>query len=211
MSESSPEDPRKRRRDELVEVEVVDDDTSTVSDGAVSAPDPQFAREVFYDKKKNILQRYFIRVKTVLTEPKRFFMNMPDQGFMGPLGFLCTSAFIFSFLFAATKLNPLILPIAFITSVTTAGIGAVICHLIFKHVFKGEGNFVRTFGVVAYSKATLLFAWISLGPLAIGGYLSIVYRIYLNVVGFKRVHNIDTKVVAFVTIVLALLELLWKR
>lgn len=211
MSESTPDDPRSRR-DELVEVEVVDAGTGVErSGGGGTPPDQAFASEVFQDKKKNILQRYLVRVKMVLLEPKRFFTNMPKEGFVGPFGFLCTSAFIFSFLFAATRLNPLILPIAFITSITTAVFGAIICHLIFKHVFKGEGNFSQTFGVVAYSKATLLIAWISLGPIMIGGYLSIAYRIYLNIVGFRRVHDIDPKVVAFVTVVLALLELLWKR
>jgi hypothetical protein len=62
-----------------------------------------------------------------------------------------------------------------------------------QFVFKrlgGQGKFEQTFNVLAYSKATFVIAWISLGPWPIGSILATLFTAYLNYLGLSRVHKL---------------------
>ncbi len=69
-------------------------------------------------------------------------------------------------------------------------IGAVISQLAFKK-FGGEGKFEQTFNVLAYSKATFIFAWVSLGPFPLGYIAATIFGAYLNYLGLTRVHRLS--------------------
>ncbi len=165
---------------------------------------------VFSPETKSLFLYYWLQVKGVLLNPGDFFSQMPAEGnFIEPAIFLCVSAAIYSLLQAIGNLNPFLYIKLVFMSVVSVALGSLIANFSFK-LFGGKGTAKGTFAVLAYSKATLLFAWISLGHLQIGGMLSVAYTIYLNVLGMQKVHQMGRIKTTILTIVLAALGLLVK-
>lgn len=151
------------------------------------------------------LGSYFNNAKAVLFHPRLFFDNMPREGGLTePAVFLVVSAAIFGVLQSIAKLNPLVGIVAVAGNLISVAIVSLLLSFILGKM-GGQGNYQSTFRVLAYSKVTLLFAWLSLGPFAIGSLAALLYGIYLNILGLEKVHDIDRKRTAMVVGGLALL------
>lgn len=139
-----------------------------------------------------VVRYYWMQAKNVLIHPKQFFAELPrDGGYVEPLIFLGITAAIYSVLQALGNLNPGIFFSAFFGSVIKTLVGAGVANFIITRMMGGKGNREGTFRVFSYSKATLLFAWIKVGALPLGGFLSLFYAIYLNTVGCAQVHEVS--------------------
>lgn len=155
--------------------------------------------------KMGFVRSYIELVRSILITPKRFFNElMPQGGFTQPWVFLCVSASIYAVLQAIALVNPFAMITLFIRSIVSVLVASFFLNLILSKM-GGKGTFKTTFQVIAYSKAVLLFAWFSLGPFPIGGIASLIYGVYLNILGLEKIHELDRKKVAAVTIGLALL------
>ncbi len=133
---------------------------------------------------------YFIVTKEVLTSPHAFFASMSLAGGLNdPLLYLAFTSVMAGVFVAIAKLNPLLFFLTVIFSFCSVAIGAVVMQLIFKKL-GGEGKFEQTFNVLAYSKATFIFAWISLGPWPVGMIVASLFTAYLNYLGMSRVHRL---------------------
>ena len=161
-------------------------------------------------KKNGFVANYLDEAKTVLTAPREFFRTMPVKGgFIQPLLFLFVSATVFSILQAISKLNFFVLFTAMFSSFVNVFVAsAVIAFACSK--MGGKGTFEGTFRVIAYGKATLLFAWLSLGPIPIGGIVSLIYSVYLNILGIEKVQKMPRKSVATLLIVIAVIGFIIK-
>lgn len=154
------------------------------------------------------IHAYWAQAKSVLLHPRSFFETMPPSVSMKePFVFLAISALIYAFLQALVKFNFLILFTAFFTTLVTVSVGAMVAFYAFKKL-GGKGTMLDTFRVFSYSKATLLFAWFAAGPYAIGGWLALVYSIYLNIIGCMKVHGLPKKITSLLIIILAILGML---
>ncbi len=132
---------------------------------------------------------YVIVTKEVLTSPQSFFANMSLVGGLNdPLLYLAFASVMGGILAAVAKLNPLLFFLAAIFSLVSVAFEAVLLQFVLKRM-GGEGKFEQTFNVLAYSKATFIFAWISLGPWPVGAILATLYTAYLNYLGLSRVHR----------------------
>lgn len=141
----------------------------------------------------------------VLVHPKQFFDDMAtDEGYLQPSMFLLISAVFYSALQAIGHLNLLLLITTPFISFLKVVVGSLVLNFALK-ALGGKGSLQGTFRVLAYSKATLLFAWIVVGKLAIGGFISLIYTLYLNIQGCRRVHLLDTVRVSVVVVILALI------
>lgn len=160
--------------------------------------------------KVGIVKSYFLVAKSVLFTPGIFFGNMPAEGgFVQPGIFLLLSASIFAVLQAISKLSPMIVITAVLSSIVgilaASGIITLICRGL-----GGKGNFEGTFRVLAYSKATLLFAWLALGPIPIGGIASLIYGVFLNIVGLEKVQQLRRWQLITMTVLLAIVGFIFK-
>lgn len=138
------------------------------------------------------------KAKMVLLNPKEFFNIMPvTGGYKDPIIFFSTIMIIsliinsiLGIIFANAKLghlavNTILLLVLFIP---VFFIVALIYHTLLK-IVGGNGSYESTFRVIAYSSAPSLFSWIPLVGLITG-----IYQLYINLVGYSKVHNIsDTK------------------
>ncbi|HEY9783934.1 MAG TPA: YIP1 family protein [Candidatus Obscuribacterales bacterium] len=156
-------------------------------------------------------QAYLQQVKSVLMTPKKFFDEMPDTGGLAqPAIFLTLSAFVFSLLQSIAFLNPFLL----FKSLFSTILGVLIASALIQFLLKkmgGKSTFEGTFRVLAYSKATVLFAWLTLGPFPIGGIASLVYGVYLNIVGLRKVHEVERTKTIGVVVGLALIGFAIKK
>lgn len=173
--------------------------------------DEDFAGRVFQAEGKNLLQKYTAQSAAVLFHPQKFFAALPADGWTEPALFLCASAAIYGFLQALGHSNPLLFFSTFFNGLLYTSIGSVIVWAVFNKGCKGQGTLSQTFRVLAYSKATLLFAWVMVGHMAIGGYLSIVYTLYLNYVGLSKVHKLNRRITVCVVLGMSLLSLALKK
>lgn len=165
---------------------------------------------VFAPETKSLFVYYWMQVKGVLLSPKTFFAEMPvNGGFVEPAIFLGISVAIYALLQAIGNLNPVLYVKLVLSSFLCVAIGALIANLVFRQL-GGKGTAEGTFRVFAYSKATLLFSWISLGHLPLGGMLSVAYTLYLNVIGMEKVHGLSRLKTVIATVLLAALGLLVK-
>jgi hypothetical protein len=160
--------------------------------------------------KVGMVKSYLCLAKSVLFTPGIFFSAMPvEGGYVQPGIFLLLSASVFALLQAISKLSPFILITACLSSIAgvlaASGIITLVCRGL-----GGKGNFQGTFRVLAYSKATLLFAWLALGPIPIGGIASLVYGVYLNIVGLEKVQQLRRWQLITITVLLALVGFVFK-
>lgn len=173
--------------------------------------DDKFAIRIFEAEDQNLIQKYFSHVNAILFNPKKFFAALPPEGIVAPTIFLCVSAAIYAFLQALGHLNPLLLFSSFFSSIFYTAGGAVIVWAVFNKACKGRGTLVETYRVLAYSKATLLFGWIMAGSIPLGGYLSVAYTLFLNYIGLKKVHRLNTIVTAGIVMALGALAFAFKK
>ncbi len=146
-----------------------------------------------------LLKNYWMEAKEVFLRSNAFFNSMSRTGgYVEPMMFLGISAGIYALIQAVCQLNPLLLITLFVGSMVKTAIGAFIGYHVLK-TMGGKGSLEATFRVLAYSKVTLLIAWISIGILPIGGFVSIFYGVYLNVLGCSKVHEI-TKIKAAIAL-----------
>lgn len=159
-----------------------------------------------------LLKNYWLEAQEIFLHPSAFFDSInpePAQpqasdsgtslevvtsqrtaGYVEPLIFLAISAGVYAFMQAVSLLNPLLLITLFFSSIVKTGIGAFIGYQVMK-AMGGKGSLEATFRVLAYSKVTLLIAWISIGILPIGGFVSIFYGVYLNIIGCSKAHALS--------------------
>ncbi|MBS2009782.1 MAG: YIP1 family protein, partial [Cyanobacteria bacterium SZAS TMP-1] len=154
---------------------------------------------------------YFIVTKEVLTSPQLFFANMSLVGGLNdPLIYLAFTSIMTGLFTAIAKLNPLWLIGSTLSAFLGVAVGAVLVQLTFKKL-GGQGKFEQTFNVLAYSQATFLFAWISLGPFPIGALLAGLYTAYLNYLGLSRVHKLPAATTASIIALFTILPWLFFR
>ncbi len=136
------------------------------------------------------MKNYGNEATEVFCRSSAFFDSMSRTGgYVEPTTFLGISAGIYALIQAVCQFNPLLLFTLFVGSVVKTAVGAFIGYQVLK-AMGGKGSLEATFRVLAYSKVTLLVAWISVGILPIGGFVSIFYGVYLNILGCSKVHEI---------------------
>ena len=153
---------------------------------------------------------YFIVTKEVLTAPQAFFASMSLVGGLNdPLLYLAFTSVMTGLFACLAKLNLLVFFFSAIYSFFSVAIAAVIMQLAFKKL-GGQGKFEQTFNVLAYSRATFIFAWISLGPWPIGLAVATIFTAYLNYLGLSRVHKLPPTTIGLVIGVLTAIPLIVK-
>ena len=173
--------------------------------------DENFASSVFQGENKNIFQKYLAQATGVLFHPRKFFAAIPADGWAAPTLFLCGSATIYGFLQALGHSNPLLFFSTFANGLLYTTLGSVIVWAVFSKACKGQGSLCQTFRVLAYSKATLLFAWVMVGHMPIGGYVSVAYTLYLNYVGLHKAHKLNRRITIGLVLAMSLLSLALKK
>lgn len=134
-------------------------------------------------------------IKQVLFQPGDFFENLEIKGsYSEPFLFyfiVVTSATTISFLLQVFlyKKSPsqLLLFITFLLIVLGLYIGSALLHLCVL-LFGGKGGFKGTFNVLAYKAATSIFSIIPV----IGMFIAGAWDIVVGVIGFKRIHKLNT-------------------
>ena len=202
-------DSEKETGEEKSEAPIVNVDVKDI--GPDADLDEDFAGRVFQPEGKNIFQKYTAQAAAVLFHPKKFFAALPAEGWAEPAMFLCASAAIYGFLQALGHSNPLLFFSTFFNGLLYTSLGSVIVWSVFNKSCKGQGTLSQTFRVLAYSKATLLFAWVMVGHMPIGGYLSVVYTLYLNYIGLSKVHKLNRRITIGLVLGLSLLSLALKK
>jgi hypothetical protein len=101
---------------------------------------------------------------------------------------------------AILKGNPLVFVSSLFVSIVSTVAGAFAVGLLFQKM-GGKGTLEGTYRIFVYSKATLLFSWLSLGPIPIGGLLAVCYTVYLNWIGMTRHHELPGKVTAQILVI----------
>jgi len=153
---------------------------------------------------------YCIVTKEVLTTPQVFFANMSLVGGLNdPLIYLAFTSIMTGIFSAVAHLNLLYVFFA-VTCFLQVVLAAVLMQLLFKKL-GGQGKFEQTFNVLSYSSATFIFAWICLGPIAIGGIVAGLYTAYLNYIGLSRVQKLPPTTTAIIIIVFAAIPILFWR
>jgi hypothetical protein len=196
--------------DEVDKDESVDATAAPGRTSAVARHLNKTKKTMFSPEASGLLQYFAHQAKHVLSNPVEFFDQMHTEGGLTePTIFLVISASIYGLFEAIGHLNPIVFFQTFASSLAFVYLGAIIVNFALK-AFGGKGNYESTLRVLAFSKATLLFAWISVASFAIGGFLAIGYSVYLNIIGCKKVHQLATPITATVIIALALFQLLIK-
>lgn len=144
----------------------------------------------------SIVRYYFMQVFEVLAHPQQFFGAMErDEGMTEALCFGAFSIAIFSVLQGIGHFNILLTLYVFFAACVKTAIGAAVAGFVLKRL-GGKASIKDTLRVFAYGKATLLFAWISLAYLPIGGLVAFAYALYLSVLGCRKLHDLSTMKVA---------------
>ncbi len=148
--------------------------------------------------------------KDILTNPKAYFQNLELTGGYGePLLYLIFTLILSSLMFAVSKMNPLLFFWGMIIGFLSVSVGAVITDLAFKRL-GGKGDLEGTFRVLAYSKATFVFAWIALGQISLGAMLAAMGTGYMCYIGLMRVQGLSPKSTLIIVAVLSLLSMLFR-
>ena len=135
--------------------------------------------------------------RRVMTEPRAFFQDMPiTGGLTNPLLFVlvCLAISAVGFLI----FGPRHFAIRFVIfGVVRTFIAAAVLMVIARQVFAGAGDYEATFRAVAYASAPIALLWVPwIGP------LSLLYVLFLTIIGIERVHGFDA-VKAVLTLLLA--------
>lgn len=153
----------------------------------------------------------FMVTKDILFDPRIFFRDLAlNGGFGEPMLFSIFACLLSSALFAVAKLNLLLFFWSFIVSFLSLTLGAVVVTWAFRKL-GGKGNLEGTFRVLAFSKATVVFSWISLGAVPVGLLIAAAYTGYMNYVGLSRVHQLPRKQTIILVVVLSILGMLWRQ
>lgn len=148
--------------------------------------------------------------KDILSNPKAYFQNLPLTGGYGePLLYLVFTLILSSLMFAVSKLNPLLFFWGMIIGFLSVSVGAVITDLAFKRL-GGKGDLEGTFRVLAFSKATFVFAWIALGQISLGAMLATMGTGYMCYLGLMRVQGLSPKSTLIIVAVLSALSMLFR-
>ncbi len=147
---------------------------------------------------ENLFESFTGVWKRVITEPRRFFEEMPvSGGLQRPLVFLlvCLAISAVGFLiFGPRGLALWILVIG----VVRAFAGALVLTVVARQIFRGSGDYEATFRAVAYGSAPVALVWLPLVRPLIG-----LYALFLVIIGLERVQNFDAGK-AVLTILLSL-------
>jgi hypothetical protein len=155
-------------------------------------------------------RQFFAISKEVLIHPHTFFEALPyEGGFFEPFIYLATQSVLYSLIQAILKGNPLVFVSSLFVSIVSTVAGAFAVGLLFQKM-GGKGTLEGTYRIFVYSKATLLFSWLSLGPIPIGGLLAVCYTVYLNWIGMTRHHELPGKVTAQILVIMAVIGLALK-
>lgn len=156
------------------------------------AGSPDFQKKDFVEK-----------IQAILIDPRGFFDAMPQGGgYKGPLVFALTIIAVAQIFSGAINALPTpygwggyagyAIPrqIAYlIGTVIGAFFGIFLFAALMQLVLRrlgGKGTYEATFRVVAYSTAASIFSWVPFVSL-----LAAVYRVYLLVIGYSKVHQIS--------------------
>lgn len=220
LKESRSEKSKKDRSAELKRRVQEDDDEDDDDDDDEDDDDPtddvdyddELAEKFFFVGGKNHLQYFWTQAVGVLTKPKAFFAAMPADGTKDAFMFLLIAAVAYSTAQGIAKANVEAFILPFMSTLFFTSMGSYFVFFVLGTMCKGKGTLVQTFRVLAYSKATLLFAWVALGSFPIGGILMTwIYCTYLNVVGLTKVHKLPRRIVIAVVIFFTLGLLLFKK
>jgi hypothetical protein len=176
--------------------------------GGLTAKAEALKKRLFSQETKWMLAYYLQQAQAVLLKPAEFYEAMPREGgYTEPMVFLCISGAIFGLLQAIGHFDPFEIIFAFVYVFASVAIGAYAASHVLQSM-GGKGTPESTFRVIAYSKATLLFAWINLGIIPLGGLAAMAYQIYISGLGIELTHGVERKkamlVMAGVAIVLFL-------
>jgi hypothetical protein len=124
--------------------------------------------------------------KRVITEPRRFFEEMPvNGGLQNPLLFLVICLAIASLGFLVIGPRGLALWLI-VLGIVRAFAGALVLMLVARQIFRGTGDYEATFRALAYASAPVALLWIPfIRPVVM------LYTLFLVVLGIERVHNFD--------------------
>jgi len=148
--------------------------------------------------------------KDILTNPQGYFQTLPLSGGFGePLLYTVVTCILSSLMCAIGKLNPLMFFWAFIVGFISVTVGAVIVDQAFRRM-GGKGDLEGTFRVLAFSKATFVFAWIALGPLSLGLMLATMVTGYMNYLGLMRVQGLSAKSTIIIVALMSALSLVFR-
>ncbi|MBP9089814.1 YIP1 family protein [bacterium] len=148
--------------------------------------------------------------KDILSNPKAYFQNLALTGGYGePLLYLVFTLILSALMFAVSKLNPLLFFWGMIIGFLSVSVGAVITDLAFKRL-GGKGDLEGTFRVLAFSKATFVFAWIALGQISLGAMLATMGTGYMCYIGLMRVQGLSPKSTLIIVAVLSALSMLFR-
>ncbi len=148
--------------------------------------------------------------KDILSNPRGYFQSLPLTGGYGePLLYLVFTSILSSVMFAVSKLNPLLFFWGMIIAFLSVTVGAVITDLAFKRL-GGKGDLEGTFRVLAFSKATFVFAWIALGQISLGAMLATMATGYMCYIGLMRVQGLSPKSTLIIVSVLSVLSMIFR-
>jgi hypothetical protein len=144
--------------------------------------------------------------RRVMSEPRRFFEDMPvTGGLQNPLIFLllCLAISAAGFLL----IGPRALAIwVIVIGLVRAFRGALVLMVVARQVFRGTGDYEATFRAIAYGSAPVVLIWLPLiRPLVV------LYALFLIIIGLERVQAFDaTKAVLSVLLsAIVLVSVMW--
>lgn len=140
----------------------------------------------------------------VLLSPEKFFQEILDKKnainglyfltfFAAFLGFMAGS--IFSNFYLAIVMALLFIILAFVKIL----IWGLICYILAKFLFKGEGSFLDTFGLLGFTSVTYLLGIFGLATMMVANtvfsslllwFLMVVWIVILGTVAVDKVHRI---------------------
>jgi hypothetical protein len=140
--------------------------------------------------------------KRVVTDPRGFFQDMPTRGgIQAPLLFLVGCLVLAALGFLVVGPRGVGLSLVFWGTVRSFLYAAVFL-VIGRHVFSGTGDYEASYRVVAYATAPMVLLWVPW----LGG-LTLLYTMFLVILGIERVHGFDA-VKSVLTVLLASLVVL---
>ncbi|MBI2029752.1 YIP1 family protein [Candidatus Gottesmanbacteria bacterium] len=157
----------------------------------------------------NLIQAHFMMMKQIIMSPKSFFDGLStNEGYKKVLVFTIINvvvalivSFIFSALFAGNKatggLGMIILGSVIMIPFILVGffIWTAILHVVVK-ILGGKGTYNGSFLAVGYSTALMPFTVIPFIGMVIA-----LYYLYIEIVGFRKIHQFST-VKAAITVIL---------
>jgi len=160
--------------------------------------------------------------KKVILRPSDFYKRMPTSGgYTDPISFAAINYIINAFgvtlvrprIFALIGIHELRPTVSSFTGVIEMIIGgiiglfilALIVNILYHlKIFGGTGNHEGTLRFISYASATPLFSWI---PFV--GLITVIYHIYLYIVGGMIVQNVSMKKSTMFTLLFFGLPMIW--